>query len=82
MAVKIGDPRFNISVSLADTGSDNTYSRTFSYVNTAIGGASSGYSYEDIYEFAQAVASLSGDGSGRIYPSSVALNAQYQIKDW
>lgn len=82
MAVKLGDPRYNISISLADEGSKDTYSRTFSYVNTAIGGASSGYSYQDIYEFAEAVASLSGDGSGRIYPSSVALNAQYQIRNW
>lgn len=81
MAITIGDPRYNISIGLTDFSTRDNYSRTFSYVNTAIGGASSGYSPEDIYEFAEAVASLSSDDAGGIIVNTVNLNAQYQIKD-
>lgn len=73
MAVTLGDPRYNLSVGLTDNNQNN-YSRTLSYINTAVGGSSSGYTPEDIYDFAEAVASLSGGSL-----TTINLNAQYPI---
>ena len=69
----IGEPRYNLSAGLTGTSQDN-YTRTFSYLNMRIGSASSGYVADDIVEFAEAVASLTG---GTL--NTLNINAQYPV---
>lgn len=71
----LSDPKYGVNVIMSDT-TNKTYSKTFNYVNLAIGGASSGYGVNDILEFLEAVVSLSG-GS---YVSS-AVTSQMTIDE-
>lgn len=75
MAVRLGDPRYNLSFSLKHN--DDTFSRTISYVNMAVGGSSTGYSAEEIFDFAEAVASLAGSDGNEV--AAVNINAQYPL---
>lgn len=54
-----GDPRYGIAAKMKK-GDATDVSKTISYVNLAIGGSSSGYNADEIIEFAEAVASISG----------------------